>query len=92
MRGDLLFGSSGWEMGVLFCRVAFCGFSGKGIIQASKIRTKLMRSGNPPPVVGSRKNSYKVGSPATLLYRSAANHVLNMKRRGGETAVTTFAD
>src|SRR4029453_12368989 len=26
------------------------------------------------------------------LYRIAANHVLNMKRRGGETRVTTFAD
>src|SRR6266478_2047971 len=28
----------------------------------------------------------------TWLYRIAANHVLNMKRRGGETKVTTFAD
>src|ERR1700757_3116251 len=28
----------------------------------------------------------------TWLYRIAANHVLNMKRRGGETRVTTFAD
>jgi RNA polymerase sigma factor (sigma-70 family) len=28
----------------------------------------------------------------TWLYRIAANHVLNMKRRGGETQVTTFAD
>jgi RNA polymerase sigma factor (sigma-70 family) len=28
----------------------------------------------------------------TWLYRIAANHVLNMKRRGGETKVTTFAE
>src|SRR6478609_11831385 len=28
----------------------------------------------------------------TWLYRIAAHHVLNMKRRGGETYVTTFAD
>src|SRR5258707_4512926 len=28
----------------------------------------------------------------TWLYRIAANHVLNMKRGGGETKVTTFAD
>jgi RNA polymerase sigma factor (sigma-70 family) len=28
----------------------------------------------------------------TWLYRIAANHVLNMKRRGAETRVTTFAD
>lgn len=28
----------------------------------------------------------------TWLYRIAANHVLNTKRRGGETRVTTFAD
>src|SRR5690242_21860858 len=28
----------------------------------------------------------------TWLYRIAANHVLNMKRRGGEPRVTTFAD
>jgi RNA polymerase sigma factor (sigma-70 family) len=28
----------------------------------------------------------------TWLYRIAANHVLNMKRRGAETKVTTFAD
>ena len=28
----------------------------------------------------------------TWLYRIAANHVLNMRRRGGETKVTTFAD
>src|SRR5438034_9266882 len=28
----------------------------------------------------------------TWLYRIAANHVLNMKRRGGETHVTTVAD
>jgi RNA polymerase sigma factor (sigma-70 family) len=28
----------------------------------------------------------------TWLYRIAANHVLNMKRRGGETQVTTYAD
>src|SRR5438477_5848425 len=28
----------------------------------------------------------------TWLYRIAANHVLNMKRRGGETQATTFAD
>ena len=28
----------------------------------------------------------------TWLYRIAANHVLNMKRRSAETQVTTFAD
>src|SRR5437588_8508376 len=28
----------------------------------------------------------------TWLYRIAANHVLNMKRRGAEARVTTFAD
>src|ERR1043165_5291105 len=28
----------------------------------------------------------------TWLYRIAANHVLNMKRRSAETRVTTFAD
>src|SRR5712672_770062 len=28
----------------------------------------------------------------TWLYRIAANHVLNMKRRSAETSVTTFAD
>src|SRR5438132_11992809 len=28
----------------------------------------------------------------TWLYRIAANHVLNMKRRSAETTVTTFAD
>ena len=28
----------------------------------------------------------------TWLYRIAANHVLNMKRRSAETKVTTFAD
>ena len=28
----------------------------------------------------------------TWLYRIAANHVLNMKRRNAETKVTTFAD
>src|SRR6516162_4709613 len=28
----------------------------------------------------------------TWLYRIAANHVLNMKRRGAESRVTTFAD
>src|SRR5438874_9510694 len=41
----------------------------------------------------TKLSTFKGGSKfRTWLYRIAANHVLNMKRRSAETKVTTFAD
>src|SRR5436190_24000914 len=41
----------------------------------------------------TRLGTFKGGSSfRTWLYRIAANHVLNMKRRSAESRVTTFAD